>query len=225
MNDATRNGSKAVLWDLDGTIIDSSDAHWLAWRETFADEGREITHEEFVADFGKRNDTILRGHFGPLSDESVERIALAKEECYRALVRAGRVVVLPGAREWLERLRDDGWRQALATSAPRGNVDAIFDVLGIANLFDVVISSEEVAHGKPEPDVFLGAAERLAVQPISCIVVEDAPAGVEAGRRAGMRTVGVLTTHAELAADVVVRSLADLPDDTFDRLLARAAER
>jgi beta-phosphoglucomutase len=211
---------KAVIWDLDGTLIDSSDSHWIAWRETFADEGREITHEAFVADFGKRNDEILRHHFGELPAAEIERIALAKETRYRSLVRAGRVVVLPGAVEWLERLRTDGWRQALATSAPPGNIEAIFDVLDIERFLDIVVSSEEVARGKPDPDVFLAAAERLAVPPSRCIVVEDAPAGVEAGKRAGMRTIGVLSTHGGLDADVVVRSLDELPADAFDLLVA-----
>jgi beta-phosphoglucomutase len=220
MSDDRTTLPKAVIWDLDGTLIDSSDAHWISWRETFADEGREITHAAFVADFGKRNDEILRGHFGELPATEIERIALAKEERYRDLVRAGRVVVLPGALEWLEWLGANGWRQALATSAPPGNIEAIFAVLDIARRFDVVVSSEEVARGKPDPDVFLAAAERLSVAPSRCVVVEDAPAGVEAGKRARMRTVGALTTHGHLDADVVVRSLADLPEDAFDRLVA-----
>jgi beta-phosphoglucomutase len=220
MSEAPTLFPKAVIWDLDGTLIDSSDAHWIAWRETFADEGREITHEAFVADFGKRNDVIIRGHFGELPSGESERIALAKEERYRSLVRAGRVVVLPGASEWLERLSARGWRQALATSAPRGNIDAIFAVLDIGRFLDVVVSSEEVARGKPDPDVFLAAAERLSVPPARSVVVEDAPAGVEAGRRAGMRTVGVLTTHEALEADVVVSALDELTDDAFDRLVA-----
>jgi len=224
MTDDRTQAIKAVLWDLDGTLIDSSDAHWLSWRETFADEGRSITHEAFVADFGKRNDTIIRFHFGEIGDPEIARIALAKEERYRAYVRSGRVVVLPGAREWLEKLAQDGWKQALATSAPLGNVDAIFEVLGIGHLLDAVISSEEVAHGKPEPDVFLGAASRLGVPASRCIVVEDAPAGIEAGRRARMRTVGVLTTHGSLAADVVVQSLDELAVNAFDRLLEAPVE-
>jgi beta-phosphoglucomutase len=219
MTDTLNPSSKAVLWDLDGTLIDSSEAHWIGWRDTFAEEGREITHEAFLADFGKRNDEIIRYHFGDIPAEQVERIAHTKEERYRALVRMGRVVVLPGVRDWLRRLRESGWRQALATSAPHGNIDAIFAVLDIGPLFDVVISSEEVERGKPHPDVFLAGAERLGVPPSRSIVVEDAPAGVEAGKRARMRTIGVLTTHGSLDADVVVRSLEDLPADAFDSLL------
>jgi beta-phosphoglucomutase len=213
-------GKKAILWDLDGTLVDSTGHHWPAWRDTLAAEGIEITHEMFVSDFGKRNDDILRIRVAPdISPEEIERIAWAKEEAYRALVRAEGVPVLPGVAEWLERLREDGWLQAVASSAPVGNIDAIFEVTGIGKYFDAVVSSEQVERGKPHPDVFLAAAEALGALPARSIVVEDAPAGLEAARRAGMRNVGVLSTHGALDGDVVVASLADLPRDAFDRLL------
>src|SRR5262249_39173850 len=150
----------------------------------------------------------------------VRRIGDAKEIRYRALVAARGVVALPGVREWLARLRAAGWRQAVASSGPRLNSEAIIDALALPAPFDAVVSAEEVAHGKPDPDVFLAAAERLAVAPARCVVVEDAPSGVEAGRRAGMRTLGVLSTHSRLDADRVVRSLADLEANAFETLLA-----
>ncbi len=92
-------------------------------------------------------------------------------------------------------------------------------MLGVEDCFEAYVSAEEVAHGKPAPDVFLRAAEKLGVPPARCVVVEDAPAGVEAGRRGGMRTIGIVAMHEALDADVTTRSLADLPGDTFDRLL------
>ncbi len=179
-------------------------------------ENIPLTYEQYVADFGKRNDEILRGRLGAdLTDEFIARISLAKEETYRELVRTKGVKLLAGARRWLERFKAEGWLQALATSAPRGNIDAIFDALGIGEYFDAAISSEEVKAGKPAPDVFLAAAAKLGVDPRDCVVIEDAPAGVEAARRAGMKSIGVLTTHGELKADLVTPSLDQLSNDFF----------
>jgi beta-phosphoglucomutase len=210
--------TKAVIWDLDGTLINSVDHHWDAWREVMAEEQITLTFEDFVADFGKRNDEILRGRIDPqMSDSEVARIALSKEEKYRHFIRTKGLVLLPGAEEWLARLKAEGWQQALGTSAPRGNIDAVFDVLDIEKFFNAVMSSEQVKAGKPEPDVFLAAASAMNVAPEHCIVVEDAPAGTEAARRAGMKSLGVLTTHEELTADWVVVSLDQIPAGFFDQ--------
>src|ERR1051325_5039358 len=121
------NGSaRAVLWDVDGTLIDSAEYHWLTWRETLAGEGYELTRAKFDASFGQRNDAILRGYFGEdLSDDEVARIGDAKEARYRELVVTRGIEPLPGARRWLEKLKAEGWRQALASSAPRLNLEAI----------------------------------------------------------------------------------------------------
>jgi beta-phosphoglucomutase len=210
----TNNYKRAVIWDLDGTLIDSSHLHWEAWQEVMEAENISLTYEQYVADFGKRNDEILRGRLGAdLPDEFIARVSLAKEEVYRGLILTKGLELLPGARYWLERLKSEEWLQALATSAPRGNIDAVFAALGVGEYFDAVISSEEVRAGKPEPDVFLAAAARMGVAPRDCVVIEDAPAGIEAARRAGMKSVGVLTTHRELKADLVAQSLDQLPSD------------
>lgn len=216
--------TKAVIWDLDGTLINSVDHHWDAWREVMAAENITLTFDDFVADFGKRNDEILLGRIDPqMSDAEVARISLAKEEAYRRFMRTKGLVLLPGAENWLRQLKADGWRQALGTSAPQGNIDAVFDVLSIATFFDAVMSSEQVKAGKPSPDVFLAAAERMKVAPEHCIVVEDAPAGIEAACRAGMKSVGVLTTHDELKADWVFRSLENLPMNFFNSIFTPIA--
>jgi beta-phosphoglucomutase len=210
------NRIHAVIWDLDGTLIDSVAYHWEAWRAVMEAENFAYTHEQFVADFGKRNDEILRARFrADLPDAEVARIALAKEGRYRHLVRTQGLELLPGCAFWLAQLQTAGWKQALGTSAPRGNIDAVFDALEIAQYFDAVMSSEQVKHGKPAPDVFLAAAERMGVPPENCIVIEDAPAGIEAAHRAGMKAVGVLTTHSDLQADWVFKSTEDLPRDFF----------
>jgi beta-phosphoglucomutase len=214
---------RAVLWDMDGTLIDSAEFHWLTWRDALAREGHPLTEEEFAAFFGQRNDSILRRFFGDrVTAADVDRIGGAKEQAYRDMVRDRGIVPLPGVRGWLERLHDAGWLQAVASSAPPANIETIVDVLGFRGLLQSWASGEEVAHGKPAPDVFLCAAGRLGVPPARCVVVEDAPAGVEAGRRGGMKTIGITSMNRALDADIVVSSLEDLPPDAFDRLVGAA---
>lgn len=216
---------RAVLWDMDGTLLDSAEYHWLSWREILASERFELAHEQFVATFGQRNDTILRDWLGAdLPIDEIERIGAAKEARYRELVRSSGITLLPGVERWLKQLRADGWRQAIASAAPRANVEAIVAALDIAAYFDAISSAEDVQRGKPDPQVFLVAAERVDVAPARCIVVEDAPAGLLGAQRGGMRAIGVRSSHAELQADIVVDTLAELMDDAFERLLGGVAD-
>jgi len=212
----------AVLWDLDGTLADSEEYHWLSWRDAMRAEGVELTYDRFLASFGQRNDRILGVWLGEGADATrIRRIGDWKEAEYRRLAEARALTPLAGAREWVERLHRDGWKQAIASSAPRLNVDTMLHVLKFDGLIDAMVSADEVKKGKPDPDVFLAAAAAVSVPPSRCVVVEDAAAGVEAGRRAGMKTIGV-NARTPLAADIYVTSLADLPPDAFERLLTSA---
>ena len=140
-------------------------------------------------------------------------------------MRAGGVVALPGAAEWVRTLRGDGWVQAVASSAPRLNIEVVLQVLGLAEEFDATVSAEDVEHGKPDPQVFLLAAARVGATPERSIVVEDAAAGIEAARRAGMRNIAVGRDGAQMTANIVVRSLTDLRPDAFNSLLDGAVPR
>jgi beta-phosphoglucomutase len=215
----TRGRKRAALWDVDGTLIDSREYHWLSWRGALAEEGFDVTPEQFADSFGRRNDEILRGYFPSYSSEEITRVGEAKEVAYRRLVREQGIELLPGVRRWLDKLHEEGWRQAVASSAPRANLEVIVEALGLEDYFAAVAAAEDVTEGKPDPQVFLAAAAGLGVEPSDCVVVEDAPAGTEAARRAGMRCVGVLSSHGELQADIVVRTLEELPDTAFEDLL------
>jgi beta-phosphoglucomutase len=211
--------TKSVLWDLDGTLVDSEQYHWLAWRDTMASEGVQLTHEQFLKTFGLRNDAIVPQWIPNTPPERIDQITDAKEQLYRRLVREGGLEPLPGVRHWTEHLAQDGWCQAIASSAPRENVDVVLAVVGLAHCFQAVVSAEDVTLGKPDPQVFLTAAARLRSAPSRSVVVEDARAGIEAARRAGMPSIGVSRNGTPLPADLAVSSLADLPLDAFSRLL------
>lgn len=214
------NVTRAILWDMDGVLVDSGDYHFEAWREALAREKHELDFEQFRSTFGQRNDTVLRSILGQdLSDSEIARIANYKEELYRKQVRDKGIDALPGVLHWLKQLHEAGWRQAVATAAPRENALTILDELLIEGFFGAIVSAEDVTRGKPDPQVYLTAAARLNAMPVRSIVIEDAPAGLEGARRAGMRCVGVRTSHDELEADIVVDLLTDLPANAFDKLL------
>src|SRR5918994_4812466 len=146
--------AKAVLWDLDGTLVDSEEFHWLSWRDTMRGEGIELTYEQFLASFGQRNDRIL-GRWLPNADpDDARSIGDRKEAEYRRLVEEHGLKPLPGAREWLIRLRENGWKQSIASSAPGENVLVMLRVLGLESYLDAIVSAEDVTIGKPDPQVF-----------------------------------------------------------------------
>src|SRR5512133_2405394 len=155
---------RAVLWDLDGTLLDSTECHWAAWVDLMSGLGRDVTYADFITTFGQRNDFVLRRMIGPhLSPDDMKRLSEAKEERYRVLLQARGIQLLPGAEQWLRALRAAGWRQALASSAPRANIDVIIDLPALKGRLDAVVSGEDALHGKPAPDTFLLAAERVSV--------------------------------------------------------------
>src|SRR4029453_5195829 len=188
----TDSQPRGVLWDLDGTLVDSGDFHFQSWQTVMARGGGSLSRETFLKNFGQKNDQILRDWLGSAATpEKIRQVGDDKEAEYRRLARVHGLTPLPGARDWVARLHDAGWRQAIASSAPRQNIEVMLELIHLAGAFDVVVSAEDVTLGKPDPQVFLTAAARLAVPPARAIVVEDAPAGIEAARHAGMKSIGV----------------------------------
>jgi beta-phosphoglucomutase len=204
----------AAIWDMDGTLVDTAELHFEAWRETCRELGRDFTRAEFAATFGRRNPEIIRVLFGDRFDESeTARIGDRKEEMYRAAARKG-VDLLPGVRGLLEGLHGAGFRQAIGSSAPRANLDLILELTGSAHFFGAVVGAEDTQRGKPDPQVFQVAAGRLGVAAERSVVFEDAVAGVQAAKAGGMRCVAVrfIPHHPEEAlrgagADLIVPTL------------------
>jgi beta-phosphoglucomutase len=210
---------RGVLWDLDGTLVDSGDFHFQSWQTAMAREGVTLSRDTFAKSFGQKNDRILREWLGPsATPDKIRQVGDDKEREYRRLGRAHGLTALPGACEWVARLRSAGWRQAIASSAPRENIDVMLELVGLAGAFDTIVSADDVTAGKPDPQVFVTAAQRLAVPVNRSIVVEDAPAGIEAARRAGMKSIGV-SHPGGLGADIDVKALTALDVNAFDLLL------
>ncbi len=203
---------RAVLWDMDGVLVDDGEQHYLSWLETLTEAGVAFDRQKFQQTFGMNNRRTLEFLLGrSLPPEWVQEISERKEARFRELIR-GQVQLAPGARTWLGRLREVGWLQAVASSAPQANLDALIEELQIGEFFQEVVSGAHLP-GKPDPQIFLETARRLGVPPTCCVVVEDSLAGVEAAKRAGMRCLAVTTTNSRTAlaqADVIVDSLQDL---------------
>lgn len=203
----------AVLWDMDGVLVDNGPFHWQAWERLSQQEDFSMSHEDFQRTFGWRNEEILQELLGlEGSDQRVAELGDRKEALYRDVVR-GKVKPLPGAMELLQGLQVAGFRQAVASSAPKANVDLILGELGVEDYFGAALCDRDVERGKPDPQVFLRAAEQLGVVSSRCLVIEDAVMGVRAAKRAGMACLAVTTTHpAEglVEADRVVASLMEV---------------
>jgi HAD superfamily hydrolase (TIGR01509 family) len=203
-----------AIWDLDGTLVDTEMNHYAAWRALLREDGRELSHDEFKPTFGLRNDDVLVQHFHVGGDAArIAALSERKEEFFRASLQRDGVATQPGALDLVRHLRALGARQAIASSAPPANIDLMMRLLGLRDHFAAIVSAEEVAHGKPAPDLVLRAAERLGLPATRCVVLEDAPAGIAAGKAAGCRVIAILSTfpHESLgAADLIVRSFDEV---------------
>ena len=212
---------EAVLWDLDGVIADTGIYHCRAWQEIFSQMGIEFTEEHFAKHFGQRNDTIIRDTVNEtISQEALDAIADKKEITYRRLV-ADNIEALPGAIELLSSLQEHGIKSAIASSAPPENVRIILKGLGIEKYFDAIACGREVTEGKPSPQIFLLAAEKLKAEPAGCIVIEDAVAGIAGAKRAGMKCIAVANSHPQgklKESDLIVASLESVSINDLSRL-------
>ncbi len=206
------NSLHAVIWDLDGVIIDSAEAHRQAWQRLAQEEGIQLSDADFWATFGKRNDDIIPVIWGPQPLERVQALANRKEAYFRELIRKT-AAPLPGSIELLRGLHEAGFLQALASSAPIENIQLISEVLGLRQYLTALVSGETVARGKPAPDIFLKAAKELGIDPGQCLVIEDAVAGVQAAHAAGMRRIAVAGNRdipGLREAELMVKSLTEV---------------
>ncbi len=205
---------KAILWDMDGVLADTSPLHFATWEVVLTKEGIPFDRQQFHKIYGLKNRDLLPFLAGkPVDPEWAERIAAQKELAFRDQL-PGKLLPLPGVVDWLARFQSWGCKQAVASSAPPENVDALVEELHIRQYFAALVTPGDLP-GKPDPAVFLLAASLLETPPEDCLVIEDSIPGLEAARRAGMHSLAVTTTNppeALVQADIVVDTLAQLSE-------------
>lgn len=208
----------AVIFDVDGVLIDSYQAHFESWLRMFGEHGVSFTEEEFRKTFGRTSHDIIAALYGAdLSDANIRAWDDRKEALYRDIIRDN-FPAIDGAVELLDALHHAGFRLGVGSSGPPENIQLTLECLERADLFDAVVTRIDVTRGKPDPQVFLVAGERLGAKPEQCVVVEDAPAGIEAANRAGMASVALTgtATREELAhAKLIVDSLRELTPEAL----------
>ena len=218
----------AVIFDMDGVLVDSYQAHFESWRQTARDHGLDMTEQQFAGTFGRTTREIITALWGDsVSGEGVGQWDDQKELAYRNILDAD-FPEMHGAHELLSALHAAGFELAIGSSGPPENVELALEHLG-SDLFSAAITATDVTHGKPHPEVFLKAAARLRIAPHNCAVVEDAPAGVQAARRAGMAAIAITgtATREQLAceAQLVVDSLDELSPEIIASLISRSTHR
>jgi len=218
------NNHMGVIFDLDGVLVDSGWAHKQSWYELAEKEGLSMTDEFFFNTFGMQNYQIIPMLIGrDASPDEVNRLSDWKEQRYRDII-AKKLVPAEGAKALLGDLKSKGFLLAVGSSAPRTNLELVLDCTDLRDFFDAYVTSQDVTRGKPAPDTFLKAAEKLSLSAGSCIVVEDAVQGIEAARAACMPVVAITTTRCreDLAgANIIVDSLAQLEARQFIDLLRK----
>ncbi len=200
-----------VIFDMDGVLADTGPIHYESWVKLAKQIRVKFSKKEFNLTFGQQSVSITRKLVGPkIKQEVVEKWANLKERYYREMVK-DKLKPLPGALVLIKELHARNFKLAIGSSGPPENVDLLLSTLSIKDYFDVIITAAEVKNGKPAPDVFLIAAEKLNIKVDNCLVIEDAPVGITAAQKAGMKVIALRTTHCNvdlINADIVVQDLS-----------------
>jgi beta-phosphoglucomutase family hydrolase len=205
---------RGAIFDWDGVIINSAAQHEISWERLAKECGKTLPENHFKRGFGMKNEVIIPELLGWTTvPTEIRLLSLRKEAIYREVVREQGMSALEGVESWLRVLRDEEIPCAIASSTHRENITTTLDVLGLGEFFSAIVTAEDVKRGKPDPEVFLTAAQRIGVEPRDAVVFEDALVGIKAAQAAGIRVVGVATTEPKdkLAhADWVVDRLDEL---------------
>jgi beta-phosphoglucomutase len=215
---------KAVIFDLDGTLVDNNSYHLESWIKYLKNMNREISGEEYKANVnGRTNKDVIEYIYQRKMEEAEAMVyALEKEAIYRELYKDD-IRPVAGLLPFLQKLKDRSIPMAIATSGIQVNIDFMFDNIPMRRYFDVIVNSSHIKNGKPHPEIYLKTAELLHVAPENCLVFEDAVVGINSAKAAGMKVIGVLTTHSaeELsAADALVKDYTGLESDqSFQQII------
>ncbi|WP_374164066.1 HAD family hydrolase [Arcticibacter sp. MXS-1] len=214
---------KAILFDLNGTMINDMDYHTDAWFKIINDLGRTMTRDEVKMEMYGKNSEVLERVFGKghFSDEEIEKLSFDKEKQYQEAFRP-RLKLIDGLDHFLAELDARGIKMAVASAAIPFNIDFVLDGLDIRKYISAVVSADDVKRSKPDPETFVMAAERLGIAPEDCLVFEDNPKGVEAARNGGMKAVVITTMHKEHefeGLDNILKFISDYHDPFLGELL------
>jgi beta-phosphoglucomutase family hydrolase len=208
------DSTRGAIFDWDGVIINSAAQHEISWERLALENGKPLPENHFKRGFGMKNEVIIPELLGWTTvPVEIRLLSLRKEAIYREVVREQGMSALPGVAIWLQRLRDAGIPCVIGSSTHRENITTTLDVLGLGEFFPQIVTAEDVKRGKPDPEVFLTAAQRIGVEPSNAVVFEDALVGIAAAKAAGMRVVAVATTEPKEKlshADWVVDQLDEL---------------
>ena len=212
----------AVLFDMDGVIVDSNPYHKVALREFCKQHGHDLTEEDLrTRIYGRTNRGWITSLFGEIPEELLKQYGDEKEALYRKLYEND-IAPVTGIREFLDSLNRHRIARGIGTSAPRANVDFTLSRTGLTPYFEVILDESFVSKGKPDPEIYLKTAAALGYAPKDCIVIEDSLAGVESGLSAGSQVVAITTTHtrAELEhAHLVIDDFTQLTPDLLQQLI------
>ncbi len=221
--DAPEQMIRALLFDLDGTMIDSDPHHLAVFSELFAERGREIDGAFFAEHLQGRLNADIFGEFFP--DEDTAALAEEKEARFRDRLGA-RAEPMPGLLPLLDRAHAAGWRTGVVTNAPRANVEVMLAALGIAERFDAVVVADDLPRGKPDPLPYLTGLERLGAEAGQALAFEDSRSGVAAAAAAGLTTLALRSSlgHDALVSAGASGSIADFTDPGLGPWLDRLTE-
>ena len=218
----------AVIFDVDGVLVDSYTPHFRSWQILAAQHNREYTEAEFIAGFGRPSREVIVEQWPDksLDEQELRELADRKESIFRELI-SSHFPAMDGATELVKQFHAEKFDLAIGSSAPRDNIELILERLAIGPMLSAHVTGDDVTAGKPDPQVFLLAAEGLHIPPARCAVVEDSAAGVKAARAAGMTVIGLVSTghsQEELSdADVVVNSLRTISPLLVREMILKAA--
>ncbi|MFP5504038.1 MAG: HAD family hydrolase [Candidatus Sericytochromatia bacterium] len=207
---------QAVLFDMDGVVVDNMPLHRAVWTEYVRGKGLDPSEAAIRALDGRRAADIIRALFGELTEDEIAERGAEREELYRTRLETAELVLVPGVVDYLDRLGARGVPRVLATSATPGNVEVVLERTGLGDRFEGIVCAADVTRGKPDPEVYLKAAARAGVAPDACLVVEDALPGVRAAKAAGAACLGLMTSEdaaslGAAGADWVARDFTALP--------------
>lgn len=202
----------AVIFDMDGTLVATTQADFMAWQNLFREFGADLSYEGYFPLLGRKSQDVVEQVLG-LTGEMAKRAMDRKMQLFGEIVSVHGIQVMPHAVQFLDTLAGAGIPMALATSSRRMKMQLVMKGTGLGKYFSVVVTGEEVDTGKPDPGIFLLAADKLGVEPGLCLVLEDTRSGIAAAKSAGMKCIAIVSTHEEKdlkQADQVIRDFAEL---------------